>query len=762
MRPLLAAVVFASSATSLLAARFDVFAAGKPVPEAEICITSLPTDGTFVQRLFATSDFRCGPASAEIDLSAGTWQVIARKGSELLSDSSLVMTAEDAKRGSRHRIDVVPAAALDVSNWPLMDGERRFVYVTRTAAAIPIDRDAVVPASVTMVPLAVKAGEITFVGPSQSIPAGSSGSVDRKPREAGHTDLVVPVMFRSVPGGNEQSPTFTAIDAKGRQHRPATAPPIPGAPGTSLLFFRAIPVGTTRVQLSGRRWKATEADVAALDRPVTVLNPGLDAQTTTKLIVQWWTPVDLATLRPGTTASECHAAADPFQRRVSEGRDEFLAVLSRCRDPRKPASDPSAPRCVEVARRKLPENELRGTIAFEDVASGEYSLSFAFYDLPPIVVKAIAHPQDVSEMDAEIRYVTFFGTVTRGGDPLHATVFGATTDADTGRYVAVMTRLPGPYPQAVSPCDGTPPYRFVPLDPPRENIAFDIDVPLNRIVIDVADATTGLPIREATITYAAIKDEESNSAHFAGPAGKADEKGRAVLESVLTNQKLRICARHEDYATECAEPFTMGGTREKTMRLAMERIIKRQGRVIASGPVTHGEVMWWDGATGKLIEYVRKVETDGSFTYQKPHVPGEIVVVTSQTTPLYVFRHPHLRDDQLFDITVPNARVRSFSVKLSEKWPGELAFVTAQIGDLVVPGNAMAWHLAKRRSVVKTSLVPGESLILSDLLETAPISAVLVIPTRAPIGDGDFAYAPERAAFPRQLVGDRGEVVFEP
>lgn len=762
MRPLLAAVAFAFSAASLPAARFDVVAAGAPVPDAEICIASVPSDGTFVQRLFASSDLRCSPASTEVDLEAGKWLIIARKGSHLVSDSSLVMTADDAKRGSRNRIAVVPAGRVDVSRWSLADGERRFVYVTTSSAALPIDREALVPAAVTLVPLALKNGEITFVGAPLTIPAGNREAVERKPRGEGRTNLVIPVTFQSLPEGSEAPPAFTAIDARGMEHRPAFAPGIPGAHGTSLLFFRDLPIGSTKVQMSGRRWKAATVDVAALDQPVTTLHQGLDAQTTTKLIVHWWTPIDLATLRPKATASECKAAADPFQSPFPEPHDEFLAVLSRCRDPRKPAADSNAPRCVEIVQRKLPENELRGTIEFEDVAAGDYSLRFAYYDVPPLSMKAVAHPRDVSEMDAEIRYVTFFGTVTRGGDPLHATVFGATTDPGTGRYVAVMTRLPGAFPQAVSPCDGSSPYRFVPLDPPKENTAFDIEVPQNRIVVDVADAKTGLPVKDAIIIFGAVEAEDERSMHFTGTAGKSDQKGRAVLEPVLTNLKVRICARHADYASECAEPFEMGETREKTLTLALDRITKRQGRVIAPVPVTYGEVIWFDGTTGKVLEYVRKVEPDGSFTFQKPHGPGEIVVVTSQTTPLYIFRQPQLRDDQVFDIAIPNARVRSFGVRLSERWPGEFVFVTAQIGDLVVPGNAMAWHLAKRRSVVKTSLNPGESLILSDLLETGPISAVLVIPTKAPIGDGDFAYAPERPAFPRQLVGERSEVVFEP
>ncbi len=760
MRPLLAAVVFAFSAASLLAARFDVMAAGEPVPDAEICIASIPADGTFVQKLFATSDLRCSSASGEIDLGAGKWQVIARKGNDLVSASALVMTAEDAKRGSRHKIDVVAAGTLDLSRWDVFDGERRFIYVTSTAAAIPLDREAVVPAGVTLVPLAVKTGEITFVGGPLTISAGSREGVERKPRGEDRTDLVVPVTFQSLPDGKAEPPAFIAIDAKGREHRPAIAPGIPGAPGTSLLFFRHLSIGSGKVQLSGRRWKAATADVAALDRPVTTLHSGLDAQTTTKLIVHWWTPVDLATFRPPITPDECKAVADPFQRPPSERLDGFLAVLSRCRDPRKPA-DPGTPRCVEIGRRNLPENELRGTIEFEDVAAGDYSLSFSYRDLPPVSMKATARPLEISEMDAEIRYVTFFGTVTRGGDPLHATVFGATSDPDTGRYVAVMTRLPGPYPQAVSPCDGSSPYRFVPLDPPRENVAFDIDVPMNKIDVDVTDAKTGLPVKEAVITLAAIKDEKERSAHFAGPFGKADEKGHLTVGPVLTNQKLLICARHDDYAAKCAESFEMGETREKTLHFALDRITKRYGQVQASGPFTNGEVIWFD-LTGKVTELIRKFEPDGRFAYTRTHGPDEIVVVSSSTTPLFIFRHPQLRDDQVFDISIPAGRVRSLTIRLSDRWPGKFAWGTVQIGDLVVPINALAWHLRKRQSVISTTVTPGGSLLLSDLLETGPITAILVIPPGASIGDGDYAYAPERAAFPRQLVGDRTEVVFEP
>ena len=753
MRTLVASLLFAVCALPLFAARFDVVAGDTPVADAEICVAKAPVTGV-IASFFASSAFQCALSSEEIPLGAGQWHVVARAGDRFISRSPVVVVAEDLPRGSRTTLHVGPAASLDLGGWPLADGERRFVYVATTGAAIAVGDRGLVPADVTLVPLTVRNGEIVSVEAALSVPAGGGDAVKRAARASGRTHLVVPLAFLTVPETGKDAPTLQATDAKARVHAAAFAARLPKEPRTLLMFYRDVPVGAMKLSLSGNRWKSTDRTVEALDRPVTVIAEPVEARVTSKLVVHWSTPVDLATLRQPLT--ECASVPDPFHPR-GKG-EEFAAVLMSCSDPRQPVRDRKAPRCVEVSRQQLPLDQMRGVVAFEDTPAGQYRLTFEYFDLPPLSVTAIVHPRETSELNAEIRYRTFFGTVTRGEKPLHARVFGATTDPHTGRYVAVMTRLPGPYPQHVSPCDGSVPYRFVPFDPPVENMAFDIDLPENKIVIDVADEKTGLPVAGAYVSLAAIKNEKEKSAHFAGRAGQADEEGEVTLSPVATDLTFLVCAGHEDYAQKCADPFKMGDTREKTLQFRLERLVKRYGQVF--GAFQDGDVMWFDSA-GRPTERVRKFEADGRFTYQKAHGPDEVVVVSSAVTPLYIFRQPALAADQKFDIRIPAARVRTLTVKLSDRWPGEMAFVTVQIGDLTVPVNGLLWHLGHRQRTVSIGLRPGRSTVISDLLETGPLTAILVLPHRGAF-DGDFAHAPERSAFPRIPVGERTEVMFEP
>lgn len=100
--------------------------------------------------------------------------------------------------------------------------------------------------------------------------------------------------------------------------------------------------------------------------------------------------------------------------------------------------------CPGLATKELPMDALRGSVE----------------------VKADAK----SETDVEIRYITFFGKVTRGKKPAHVRVFGAVTDPETGEYVAIVRRLPpmNTVPFTVDMCDGGPEFWYLPETAPAD------------------------------------------------------------------------------------------------------------------------------------------------------------------------------------------------------------------------------------------------------------------------------------------------------
>ena len=344
---------------------------------------------------------------------------------------------------------------------------------------------------------------------------------------------------------------------------------------------------------------------------------------------------------------------------------------------------------------------------------------------------------------------------------MHARVFGTVTNPETGGYTAVMSSLPGHgSPFSVQFCDGSSLYRFVPDGPPPENGEFNIEIPENRIAVEVVDKATNLPVEGATVTLAALVPKEDASAHYAGPAGRTDENGRFVLEPILRNRELAICARHQEYESECADRFTMKDTREKSVRLALQKANVRRGR-IASGQPTYGQLIWFS-FDGRIAEMVGEFNSEGDFTYKKPHAEGEIVVLISADQPLYAFRHPPLRDQQLFEIAIPNAPRRTFSVTLSPNTREDRGFLALQIGDVIVPSNALGWHLMRRR--IQSLLLPGATLNIPDVLETGPISVILVPLDVWRNYEGtriEMPLIPEFGSFPRQRLDSSNTITFQ-
>lgn len=720
MRRLLAVAVLLI-ATDIPAAQTRVLFDGKPVEGAEVCFFK-------AGGLLPASEVTCRAASEGAP--KGEWAIFARQGEAFVSDRISDVSAD---------VTVVRAAKIS--------GGVSLVYVPRTRSLLPV-RDGVIPAETDVVPLSVASGKIAAFGsPVNARPGETAAATFFAP----HNGRVHVVAIVTAAAGSDSgvAPPSVTIRSGERVQKPID--PLRATDAKpALLFFPDTLVNGSRLVLSGSRWKSIEAAITA-KAPVVTLDP-LIATQTSNVEVSWWTPIDLGALSQSTGDCTTSKATMLFEKPTTE--KEFVAILEACREPRGS--------CTEAARRQLPTGALRGSVTFEDVAAGAYVLGFHYPGLPPIEISVDVLTRDKTHVDAMLRYVTFFGKVTRGGKPLHARVFGAVTDPNTGAYNAAVTKLPhAGNPTDVLPCDGSAPYRFVPEDAPKENAAFDIEVPDNRIMIEVHDRETGAPVGGANIGMSALMAGDTDRAHFAGIAGTADADGKITLGPVLDNRRIRICADREDYERECAPDFEMAGLSEKSVRLDLKRVQIRQGRV-EGGAGRFGWVIWFSPQTGTLTEMIRSFKDDGSFTYKKEHAPGEIVVVSAADRPLYAFLQPALERDALFDIVRPPVTVRTFTVALAETsnerqgaWPALL------IGDVIVPVNALNWHLAPRFHAL-APLRPGRSVVISDILQTGAIKVILVTEAGAlrHSPQVELPLVPEFRVFPRQDLGTADTIVF--
>jgi hypothetical protein len=719
MRPITLFVFL--SALPVFGARVSVTLDGKAVDGAEVCRWKAGPTVNPATRFFTSSTVECH-ASAE-DVPADS-NVFARSGNALIS------AGPDLK--------LVPAAKINAT---VPSGAALFVYVPRTSFAIPGN---VIPADTDVIPVLVKDGKVIVVANRVNVPAGKSVNVAFDAPRANRVDAVVPVVFAP-----KSDPSIEAPQAViGEKDKPIVA--LNKGTDAALLFFRD--VAPAKLKLSGKRWKTTEVAVAG--GPVVTLDP-ITATQTSKLIVNWWgsrAPDSLA-----AKPNDCKPSkrAFPYMERWST-EPKFVALVSNC------AADPSRPgtraQCKEMARHDLEGPALRGTFEIEDVPAGNYSIEIHHPGLPLIGKRFEVTSAETTAVDVPLSYITFFGKITRAGKPVHAMAFNAVTDPETGAYDAVVTQIPLVNNMVeVMPCDGSATYKFVLDERPKENAAFDIVMPDNRIHVEVYDKATGAPVSKASVGFGALVPGEKFSAHFMSTYGETDDDGKMVISPVLQNRMVKVCASREDYEGPCEPEFKMEDA-DKTVRLGLAKIAIRHGRVNAV-PFSRGQLVWVSPTTGSITEMLREFKEDGSFVYKKEHPAGEIVAFSAAERPLYAFIQPQVAADGMFEITLPAAPVRSFTVTLADTSKERSADVELSIGNVVVPGAGLASHFMFRR--MQSSLRPGETLLVPDILETGPIRVILIPASLIEVFRGrNLPNVPEIGSFPSQLVGPGNAVMF--
>src|SRR5689334_12359079 len=135
------ALLLLTIAVPASAARFNVTFEGKPVSRAQVCASRAGDTASPVTRFFTGTATLCYPADGEVKLLPGAWNVFARRGADLISDTVVLASGGESKT---YDLPLIAAASVEHDDQPL------YAYVPATGAVIPVSD--VVPAT-RLVPL---------------------------------------------------------------------------------------------------------------------------------------------------------------------------------------------------------------------------------------------------------------------------------------------------------------------------------------------------------------------------------------------------------------------------------------------------------------------------------------------------------------------------------------------------------------------------------------------------------------------------------
>jgi len=721
----------AAVAFALLLAAFSARAAiritrdGEIARDAELCYyAAAGAENPFVQ-LFASSVVKCSAT-----LPAGLWNVYAREGTRFISQRVVLVDA-------RHPIPDIEFHLEPAARIELPPGGA--VYLTDTVSLLPSD---VVPADRDLLPLLVDHKKIVGVGSIVRLHAGELVRFESFTPQALVTWLsIAPSDLEALRAARKPRPPQVVANGKVKPLNPVT--------GTVnidkvLQIFRGLPQGDVNLELNGAPWKHQQMRVAQEGRVVATEQP-LRLVPTSSVVVDWYAASNLADLAD-RLVSDC---------KPSKEHSAFTAALFTCPGPF------DRERCSTISNATLPNGQRSGVFRFDDLQPGKYVLDVRYGELPDITREIAVAKFAEESMRLPIEYTTLFGKVTIAGKESPAPIKidfswsappGAMTDAH-GEYFAVLAKpLLKDRVIHLRTCDGKTDTQYIVDRDVAPNSRFDIDLPLNKLVVEAVDAKSGAPVAGALVRYGAFRSEEMSSTYYFRLAMQNDAPartgadGKNTVENISPDKTIHVCLEHDDYERTCPDTFKMTSDEAKTLRVPMQSRSAFRGRIIAPQPIAGGQIYWYS-SDGQQTEYV-PVKEDGTFRFNRQHGPDEVLAFVSVSLPLYVIRQPSA--DPL-EITIPPAPVRRFEVAISSDSLQTDAIVTIAIADLVVPYPAFSQHLALHGSML--DLRNRGPLLVPDILETGPISVLLGPPSSSVTPSrNDLFRLPQYRSVPRKPV----------
>lgn len=738
---------------------------GSPVGDVQICrFVSGGTDSPHA-RYFFSSEVKCSDATG-FELPSGEWNVFAQGTNSLSTEVLLLSVASVDTTLVMGEAKRVRAEAIfgkrESGRWAAM-------YRPSNSSSIPVSGETVlIPSEETVVPLLVIQPDRSRAGEPR-LGAMPFRSVDEL------SARVPPHTIGWVRSEVDPPPAFEIVVRDGAKESQPLAPVrLRSAADMPLVIFANTGAKQSVIELRGDG-VATDArsipktTAGSYEELPFVLRHG------SKVVITWSTAHDVAAI------AEKPRTCDPEEAPRSEIGTWSLELLD-CPGihPDRDERFVDIKQCAVLRTTGFPLSARRGSATWEKLAPGLRMVRLTYPNLAPKYGKVFVSADRDETAHVELRYFRIFGRVTKGGEPVEAVVRfsagDAKSDSVAGEYEAFLPLDPSMNNIQVSQCEterslggadekkrrASPreAYIHIPDEPPQENQRFDIEIPTNRIRVQVVDATTRLPVGGAAVGFAALLPKgPSDGAHFAGERGETDDEGKLDISEVATNRGLSICVRHDRYVAKCTDTPIRVGAREKyDLHVAIDPAELRQGVVRGAGPFVWGEISWFS-PSGRRLE-VAPLKEDGSFTYKNSHRMGEIITVIARNQPLFVTRMASDSSDRKLEIGFPLVPSVSFRVKVDGGGKG-WNLMTVRIGDLVVPLHVFGQHMRKRR--LHLELTAEQPLFVPDIAATGPIRVVVApdayLKSRWQ-DDIDPFYLPDAGSLPQHVIDPNGVVTI--
>ena len=726
-----------------------VVALALPAAANEICRFRADDAENPFKRWLASQEVTCVASGTPIDFPTGLWNVFAR-GAGTVSTAPLLVDGDAAPAS------IAPALAPGATLVVLLPEEHAgVIYVPRRGSAIPVDGARVsVPADETLWLFVLRAAtEVAALQTISALAAGTERTVDAR---SGGPDAVIG--WLQVPEAERAAVreatalTSPAVRSGSREADPLPAPALLHG---AFVRIRDVPTGNAELRAGGRGWIPTRR-VVKVQPGVTVAGAPLVLRATGTLIVYWNTEQNLAALDRSIGACE-----------ESEQVPRLVIAVSRC------ATPPRGPRlesddCTVIREETV--DAFYGSYTFDDVVPGLYRAEMRFGKLPPTGGSANVAPLRVADIRMFAAYLTVDGSVTRGGEPLGEKVrisfpggIGFAPE-ESEKYLAVFRPPPIGIdaPISVAACDGSPRAVVLADKPMRGRSNFDIDIPVNELVIHVSDTFTRDALPGATVKLEAMALLGRNQIVFS-TTGTAGENGTLVWSGVPVRE-LHLTVSHPGYETRKLDPFTMPKNDTEKMDAQLVPLRGTRGKIVSNRPFDHASVQWFspDATQTEWAE----LAADGTFVYTKWHMPDETMAIVSASHPLWVLHAPKSERHEQLSLRFPDATATAaFDVWLATAVPSsEYRYVGFVIGGVRVPQPALTAHQTLRRH--PHHLRGSGPQRFRDLLATGPIDVLLgprIADVESRARSMDLFALPQFTGVPRQrLEAGATDVVLVP
>lgn len=650
-------------------------------------------------RWLASQEMTCVPAGSRNELPPGLWNVFVRSTSGVspvyFSDATALPTLE-------------PAATLDVT---LPERRTGVVYLPRKAMAYPVDattRRVTVPAQQELWLFVLEKSVPVALFPIGALGSGMQLVVDA--RTAGPSAVIgwvqVPESDRAALAGASGVPP-PLIRASSRN---ADAPPPLDLLHGAFVRVPGVPAGESDLEISGRGWIPSRTRVKVANVLTTAAQP-LMARLYATIVVNWSASQDLLAL--DQSLGGCDESSEIPQLEISVGL---------C-----PA--PPQGECSVVRKETFDADQARrGSLTIENLIPGVYRAELKFGKLPPVSAVVSLLPLQQKVVWLSPSYNTIYGSVTYGGEPLGESAKlefpsgNGFASGEKSEYTALLTApIVGPDAQiTVSACDGAPHAVVLTDQRVSRNVRYNIDIPANRLTVNVSDTFTREPLRGATVKYTVMSLRIPRRPLFNRTVIVAgdDDSQASVKISWLPEREIRISVSHGGYERQEVAPFSITKSEQKVIDVQLVPLRGSRGR-IASGHLFENGAIYWYAPTGVETERA-EISSDGTFVYANSHEAGETMAVVSSSHPLWVLRTPSLERRQTFQLRFPDVMAREIVVALTGI-DRRRRHVGVAIGGIVVPQPALTQHQFLRGS---RAVWEGAPLLFRDIAITGPIEVM--------------------------------------